>query len=106
MSTTSRLPGSAAHQWTWQERAACRELGPDRFFHPAGERSEDRDARDRAAKEVCAGCPVRRACLRHALQVQEPYGVWGGLTEEERRPLYAHAALAARPAASAAGRPE
>ncbi|MEV7174880.1 WhiB family transcriptional regulator [Streptomyces sp. NPDC093224] len=48
-------------------------------------RGEDRAERDQAAKEVCALCPVRAECLRHALSVQEPYGVWGGLSEEERR---------------------
>ncbi|MER7758179.1 WhiB family transcriptional regulator [Streptomyces sp. NPDC097619] len=85
MADLSRLPGRAEHEWQWQLRAACREVGPGRFFHPEGERGEDRSARDHAAKKVCAACPVRAQCLRHALRVQEPYGVWGGLTEEERR---------------------
>ncbi|MFJ5552905.1 WhiB family transcriptional regulator [Streptomyces sp. NPDC093225] len=89
MTNVTRLPGTAEHHWTWQERAACRDLGTDRFFHPAGERGEDRAVRDEAAREVCALCPVQAECLRHALHVQEPYGVWGGLTEEERRALYA-----------------
>lgn len=84
---TARLPGSAGHHWQWQSRAACRELGSTRFFHPADERGEDREQRDEAAKRVCAGCPVRTACLEHALRTREPYGVWGGLTEEERREL-------------------
>ncbi|WP_328303570.1 WhiB family transcriptional regulator [Streptomyces sp. NBC_00435] len=83
----SRLPGSALHHWQWQSLAACRGLGSTRFFHPAGERGEDRDERDAAAKLVCAGCPVREACLEHALRTREPFGVWGGLTEEERRAL-------------------
>ncbi|MGG8407073.1 WhiB family transcriptional regulator [Streptomyces sp. 12297] len=92
MSNVSRLPGTAEHHWMWQERAACRNLGTDRFFHPAGERAEDRSVRDEAAKQVCALCPVRTECLRHALRVQEPYGVWGGLTQEERRALSMRAA--------------
>lgn len=83
----ARLPGSARPSWQWQSRAACRELGSTRFFHPADERGEDRDQRDAAAKRVCAQCPVRTACLEHALRTREPYGVWGGLTEEERREL-------------------
>ncbi|GHB79052.1 transcriptional regulator WhiD [Streptomyces cirratus] len=87
MSDVSRLPGSAHHYWQWQARAACRDLGSNRFFHPAGERGEDREVRDEAAKQVCAGCPVRAACLEHALTTREPFGVWGGLTEEERRAL-------------------
>lgn len=87
MSQTSSLPGTAEHHWQWQEHAECQNLGTDRFFHPAGERGEERSVRDEAAKEVCAQCPVRTECLRHALRVREPYGVWGGLTEEERREL-------------------
>nr|WP_308379306.1 WhiB family transcriptional regulator [Streptomyces sp. ISL-43] len=83
----TRLPGSALHHWQWQSRAACRDLGSTRFFHPAGERGEDREERDAAAKRVCAGCPVRTACLDYALRTREPFGVWGGLTEEERRAL-------------------
>ncbi|MCX4694473.1 WhiB family transcriptional regulator [Streptomyces sp. NBC_01408] len=85
MSDVSRLPGATHQSWQWQSRAACRDLGTGRFFHPAGERGEDREERDAAAKRVCAGCPVRAECLEHALRTREPFGVWGGLTEEERR---------------------
>ncbi|MFE2925609.1 WhiB family transcriptional regulator [Streptomyces goshikiensis] len=91
MTDDTRLPGTAAHHWQWQLRAACRNLGPEPFFHPAGERGEDRDERDEAAKRVCAGCPVRTACLEHALRTRESFGVWGGLTEEERRTLLTRA---------------
>ncbi|MFD4741978.1 WhiB family transcriptional regulator [Streptomyces virginiae] len=92
MTKVARLPGRAEHRWEWQEEAACRALGTDRFFHPAGERGEERTAREQEAKEVCALCPVRTECLSHALRVQEPYGVWGGLTEDERRDLGARKA--------------
>jgi WhiB family redox-sensing transcriptional regulator len=54
------------------------------FFHPWGERGPSRDQRVVRAKEVCASCPVIDACRQHALEVQEQYGVWGGLSEEER----------------------
>ncbi|MEJ8645170.1 WhiB family transcriptional regulator [Streptomyces sp. MS1.HAVA.3] len=47
---------------------------------------------------MCAGCPVRRACLDHALRTREPFGVWGGLTEEERHALLVPEQLAARTA--------
>ncbi|MFG2619557.1 WhiB family transcriptional regulator [Streptomyces sp. NPDC048507] len=87
MNDVSRQPGAGPRHWQWQARAACRGLGPGRFFHPAGERGDDREGRDEAAKRVCAGCPVRTACLEHALSTREPFGVWGGLTEEERRRL-------------------
>ncbi|MET3984612.1 WhiB family transcriptional regulator [Streptomyces sp. PvR034] len=87
MSDVSLLPGQAQCNWEWQDDAACRDLGPNRFFHPAGERGDERDDRDEAAKRVCAVCPVRRACLEHALRTHETFGVWGGLTEDERREL-------------------
>jgi WhiB family redox-sensing transcriptional regulator len=40
------------------------------------------------AKTVCAACPVIQQCRQHALAVREPYGVWGGLTEDERNAIY------------------
>ncbi|MFI5980211.1 WhiB family transcriptional regulator [Streptomyces sp. NPDC051555] len=79
------LPGQALHHWDWQADAACRGLDPNRFFHPAGERGDEREDRDEAAKRVCAVCPVRLMCLEHALRTHESFGVWGGLTEDERR---------------------
>ncbi|MER5733418.1 WhiB family transcriptional regulator [Streptomyces sp. NPDC002138] len=87
MPDVSLLPKPTLHDWEWQTEAACRDLGPNRFFHPAGERGEDREERDEAAKRVCAVCPVRRACLEHALNTHEAFGVWGGLTEDERREM-------------------
>ncbi|MFD7261557.1 WhiB family transcriptional regulator [Streptomyces sp. NPDC059874] len=96
MTDVTHLPGATYHFWQWQSRAACRDLGSARFFHPAGERGEDREERDAAAKRVCAGCPVRAACLDHALSSHERYGVWGGLTEEERQARLARAGSARR----------
>ncbi|QBI19448.1 WhiB family transcriptional regulator [Egibacter rhizosphaerae] len=72
----------------WQDYAACREVDADVFFPPVDvEPTADRLAREAAAKEVCAGCPVRLECLHWALSVGEPHGVWGGHTESERRQL-------------------
>ena len=60
------------------------------FFPPAvGERREERDARESKAKSICAECVVRSECLDFALRVHEPHGIWGGLTEAERRRLVA-----------------
>ncbi|MFI6843115.1 WhiB family transcriptional regulator [Kitasatospora sp. NBC_00085] len=87
MTDTSRLPGALDHYWNWQARAACRGGDTALFFHPAGERGQAHDEREQEAKRVCARCPVRRACLEHALRVHETYGVWGGLTESERAVL-------------------
>ena len=71
---------------TWQLKAACR--GPESalFFPPTTpERRDDREAREAQAKAICAECPVREDCLEYALRVREPHGIWGGLTEAERR---------------------
>ncbi|WP_134774542.1 WhiB family transcriptional regulator [Ornithinimicrobium flavum] len=74
--------------WEWQTQALCREASPDMFFHPEGERGPSRVTRDERAKALCARCPVLQACRTHALTVREPYGVWGGLTEQEREEIY------------------
>ncbi len=87
MADTSRLPGPNADLWDWQLRGRCRNVDPNLFFHPEGERGSSRTARDRAAKQVCFACPVRRQCAEHALAVREPYGVWGGLTEDDREAI-------------------
>jgi WhiB family redox-sensing transcriptional regulator len=84
MADVSRLPGPNADLWDWQLDAACRTVEPSTFFHPEGERGPARSSRDNAAKAVCATCPVIAQCAKHALAVREPYGVWGGMTEEER----------------------
>ena len=70
----------------WQDRALCRSADPNLFFSPqVPEAKEERTAREDAAKKVCTRCPVREACLRFALTTREPFGIWGGLNEGERR---------------------
>lgn len=96
MADISRLPGPNADLWDWQLRGRCRTVDPSLFFHPEGERGTTRAARDDAAKAVCATCPVLRQCATHALAVREPYGVWGGMSEDDRELIYTGTAL--RPA--------
>jgi WhiB family redox-sensing transcriptional regulator len=74
--------------WDWSELGACRTADPNLFFHPQNERGAARIMRDRAAKAICAQCPVRIECADYAIRAHEPYGVWGGLTEEEREAIY------------------
>ena len=76
-------------QWFWQDHGACKTADPTLFFHPQNERGTSRMKRDRAAKVVCAGCTVRLECADYAVRAREPYGVWGGLSEEEREQIYA-----------------
>jgi len=78
------LPGPVADHWDWQLAGACRGGDAALFFHPEGERGRARSAREAAAKAVCARCPVIKDCFQAALAAHEPYGVWGGTTEEER----------------------
>jgi WhiB family redox-sensing transcriptional regulator len=70
----------------WQERAACRGPHAAAFFPPSKpERRDEKRLREDAAKAICAACSVRRDCLNYALNVGEQHGVWGGLSEAERR---------------------
>jgi len=72
----------------WQVKAACRGPQAEVFFPPARvERKDERVDRERAAKGICATCPVRRACLDYAIRIREPHGIWGGLNEVERKQL-------------------
>lgn len=57
------------------------------FFHPDFERGVDRRRRTATAKLLCQQCPVLQQCRTHALAAREPYGVWGGLSAEERHQL-------------------
>jgi WhiB family redox-sensing transcriptional regulator len=62
----------------WRSQAACQGLDPE-IFYPLDDDEGDE------AKAVCDVCPVREACLEHALGYREKEGVWGGATERERR---------------------
>src|SRR5688572_15126522 len=64
----------------WALRARCRGGDPDALF-VSGPRAQ------REARQVCLGCPVRFECLAHALDNRIEWGVWGGMTERERRAL-------------------
>jgi WhiB family redox-sensing transcriptional regulator len=70
----------------WQSQAACRGNHSTLFFSPSSaETKEAKDAREAEAKAICRDCPVRMDCLDFALYTREPYGIWGGLNETERR---------------------
>jgi WhiB family redox-sensing transcriptional regulator len=64
---------------TWGEGAACRTADPDELFVEGAAQNK--------AKVVCTGCPVRTECLAHALDHRIEHGIWGGMTERERRAL-------------------
>lgn len=89
MKDVSNFPSPIMDVWEWQYEGVCRDLDSDLFFHPEGERGPARRRRAANAKSICAGCPVMQECRDHALASKEPYGIWGGMTEEERRALIA-----------------
>lgn len=93
MADLTRLPGPIFDLWNWQFQGSCRATGAEQFYHPEGERGSARRNRDLAAKAVCHTCPVIVPCREHALRTRETFGVWGGLTEDERAAY--HADLAA-----------
>jgi len=64
----------------WQERALCAQTDPEAFFPEKG-------GSTREAKRICSGCEVRAECLEYALGHDERFGIWGGLSERERRKL-------------------
>ncbi len=76
----------SARNWSWQDKALCKTDGvdPEIFFHIDKLHGPERKARESAAKKICTACPIRTECLEHALAVPENFGVWGGLTEDER----------------------
>src|SRR4051812_13480368 len=78
------------HLRPWQDQSACNTEHSDLFFPARSERASVRVRRENRAKAICASCPVLRECRDHALRVEEPSGIWGGLTEDERTQLLLH----------------
>ena len=74
----------AANELEWQERALCAQTDPEAFFPEKG-------GSTREAKRVCLSCEVRVQCLDYALENDERFGIWGGLSERERRKVKKHA---------------
>src|SRR6476619_4090130 len=72
--------GLEADAQSWQEQALCAETDPEAFFPEKG-------GSTREAKKICTGCEVKAQCLEYALANDERFGIWGGLSERERRRL-------------------
>ena len=69
-----------AAEQEWQEQALCAQTDPEAFFPEKG-------GSNREAKRICQACAVRDECLEYALLNDERFGIWGGLSERERRRL-------------------
>ncbi|MFC8273700.1 WhiB family transcriptional regulator [Streptomyces sp. NPDC057271] len=74
---TTVMTAPAAPDMSWQENALCAQAGPEFFFPAPGSST-------REAKQLCGACEGRVACLQYALEHDERFGVWGGLSEKER----------------------
>ena len=64
----------------WQDKALCAQTDPEAFFPEKG-------GSTREAKRICVSCEVKQECLEYALMQDERFGIWGGLSERERRRL-------------------
>lgn len=77
---TIQLANGENMELSWQERSLCAQTDPEAFFPEKG-------GSTREAKRVCLSCDVRQECLEYALAHDERFGIWGGLSERERRRL-------------------
>jgi WhiB family redox-sensing transcriptional regulator len=74
------LLGDVGDPPEWQDRALCAQTDPEAFFPEKG-------GSTREAKRICLGCEVKAECLEYALANDERFGIWGGMSERERRRL-------------------
>jgi WhiB family transcriptional regulator, redox-sensing transcriptional regulator len=80
------MPAMAKRTLDWLDLGACRDEDPDLFFPITS--AGPAVAQLAAAKAVCARCTVHEACLRYALEARQDHGVWGGMSEDERRAIW------------------
>lgn len=90
----SNLLDLVSSDYAWHGRANCMGVDPELFFPQRG-------GSTREAKEVCRGCVVREECLEYAISYGERFGIWGGMSERERRLLRKSRAAATTRHASA-----
>ncbi|TDT17739.1 transcription factor WhiB [Ilumatobacter fluminis] len=96
MSNLASALALAAADDVWRDHALCRDTDPELFF-PVGTTGQALVSQDHA-KQVCQECTVQQECLDYALDTNQDSGIWGGLTEEERRSIRRQRAAAARAA--------
>lgn len=82
MNDPYNMPTEPLPAESWRSQALCAQIDSEIFFPDKGGSTKD-------AKQICSLCPVRLECLQTALDREERFGVWGGLSERERRRLNA-----------------
>ena len=87
MTAVSKALKPVADNWEWQFEGACNGIETDDFFLEDNMRGKTKKTREVNAIAICNTCLVKQQCLDHALSVPEVYGVWGGMTEEQRHLL-------------------
>jgi WhiB family redox-sensing transcriptional regulator len=85
----SLIDALAVDDLAWQDYSNCRGADADLFF-------PERGASTRKAKAICNACQVKAECLEFAIQQSEKFGIWGGLSERERRRIRKERSIAAR----------
>jgi WhiB family transcriptional regulator, redox-sensing transcriptional regulator len=86
MNKPQRLPMPIVESYEWQDRGLCRRMPVEVFFEADGARGANKRRREEVAKRVCARCPVLEPCRVHALAAED-FGVWGGLSANEREEM-------------------
>ncbi|MFC3386870.1 WhiB family transcriptional regulator [Couchioplanes caeruleus subsp. azureus] len=76
----ARLLTTAPGSYDWRDDALCAQSDPEAFY-------PDKGGSTGPARKICGRCPVREACLQYALAHDERFGIWGGLSDRERRRL-------------------
>ena len=79
------IPGYAAYSWS--ALLGPRGVPAEVFFTAESDKGHRRDAHEENAKKICRGCPVLQHCRDYAVAADEPYGIWGATTPQERRAL-------------------
>ena len=87
MTDLVRLPGPRPDKWEWQLRAACRRYGFIAVLPSVQRADAGSSTSDRRRQSDLRCLPAVDDCRTHALSVQEPYGIWGGLSENDRARL-------------------
>ncbi len=84
-----KLPKPLSENYEWQYEGSCNNYDPEIFYLPYNIRMSQKREYISRAKAICAECPVAEQCREFALTTEQEFGIWGGLSEDERRKVLA-----------------